>query len=108
MSGKKTVDSSAYLAGIKPQLKDLLGQLLNKYEYASVLAVDSEAKQYGVRASGISVGDAGLLCSRGFVVKVYNEGEYAEYSFNKLNENIDLQAEEIIKSVEALKKALPE
>ncbi len=108
MSEKKTVDSSAYIAGIKPQLKDLLGQLLNKYEYASVLAVDSEAKQYGVRASGISVGDAGLLCSRGFVVKVYNEGEYAEYSFNKLNENITSQAEEIIRTVEALKKAVPE
>lgn len=108
MSVKKTVDSSAYLAAIKPQLKSLLERLLDRYEYASVLAVDSEAKQYGVRASGISVGDAGLLCSRGFVVKVYSEGEYAEYSFNKLNDDTKLQAEEIIGAVEALKKAVPE
>ena len=92
----------------KPALKQLLGILLGKYEYASILAVDSEAKIYSVAASGISIGDFGMLCNRGFVIKVYNEGEYAEYSFNKLERDVTEQAQQIIGQIEALKKAVPD
>lgn len=104
MSEKKKVEGSRFLRESKPALKHLLGILLRKYEYASILAVDSEAKIYSVAASGINIGDFGMLCNRGFVIKVYNEGEYAEYSFNKLERDVTEQAQQIIEQIEALKK----
>ena len=76
MSEKKKVEGSRFLRESKPALKHLLGILLREYGYASILAVDSEAKIYSVAASGINIGDFGMLCNRGFVIKVYNEGEY--------------------------------
>lgn len=108
MSEKKKVEGSRFLRESKPALKHLLGILLRKYEYASILAVDSEAKIYSVAASGINIGDFGMLCNRGFVIKVYNEGEYAEYSFNKLERDVTEQAQQIIEQIEALKKAVPD
>ncbi len=108
MAEKKKVEGSRFLRKAKPALKQLLGILLEKYEYASILAVDSEAKIYSVAASGINIGDFGMLCNRGFVIKVYNEGEYAEYSFNKLANDVTAQAQQIIEQVEALKKAVPD
>lgn len=108
MAEKKKVEGSRFLREAKPALKQLLGILLGKYEYASILAVDSEAKIYSVAASGISIGDFGMLCNRGFVIKVYNEGEYAEYSFNKLERDVTEQAQQIIGQIEALKKAVPD
>lgn len=102
------VEGSRFLREAKPALKKLLGILLGKYEYASILAVDSEAKIYSVAASGINIGDFGMLCNRGFVIKVYNEGEYAEYSFNKLERDVTEQAQQIIGQIEALKKAVPD
>lgn len=104
MSEKKKVEGSRFLRESKPALKHLLGILLRKYGYASILAVDSEAKIYSVAASGINIGDFGMLCNRGFVIKVYNEGEYAEYSFNKLERDVTEQAQQIIEQIEALKK----
>lgn len=108
MADKRTVESSTFLGKAKPELKKLLGILLKKYEYASILAVDSEAKIYSVTASGINTGDFGMLCNRGYVIKVYSQGEYAEYSFNKLEADIEAQAEKIIGEIEALKSAVPD
>ncbi len=108
MAEKKTVEGSAFLKAVKPSLKELLGILLDRYEYASILAVDSAAKIYSVTASGINLGDFGMLCNRGFVIKVYENGEYAEYSFNRLDADIKAQAETIIAEIEDLKKAVPD
>lgn len=108
MAEKKTVEGSAFLKAVKPSLKELLGILLDRYEYASILAVDSAAKIYSVTASGINLGDFGMLCNRGFVIKVYENGEYAEYSFNRLDADIKAQAERIIAEIEDLKKAVPD
>ena len=108
MAEKKTVEGSAFLKAVKPSLKELLGILLDRYEYASILAVDSAAKIYSVTASGINLGDFGMLCNRGFVIKVYENGEYAEYSCNRLDADIKAQAEKIIAEIEALKKAVPD
>lgn len=108
MEEKKISGSSTWLMSVKGQLKELIRLLLEKFEYASILAVDSESKQYSVRASGINIGDAGLLCNRGFVVKVYDKGEYAEYSFNCLEENMEAQAEKIADAVRGLMAAVPE
>ena len=108
MAEKKKVEGSAFLKAVKPSLKELLGILLDRYEYASILAVDSAAKIYSVTASGINLGDFGMLCNRGFVIKVFENGEYAEYSFNKLDADIKAQAEKIISEIEDLKKAVPD
>ena len=108
MAEKKKVEGSAFLKAVKPSLKELLGILLDRYEYASILAVDSAAKIYSVTASGINLGDFGMLCNRGFVIKVFENGEYAEYSFNRLDADIKAQAEKIIAEIEALKKAVPD
>lgn len=108
MADKKKVEGSRFLHESKPALKKLLGILLGKYEYASILAVDSESKLFSVNASGINLGDFGMLCNRGFVIKVYENGEYAEYSFNRLESDIKAQAEKIIGEIESLKKAVPE
>ena len=51
MGDRKNVEESRFLKLAKPALKELLNILLEKYEYASVLAVDSEAKIYSVSAS---------------------------------------------------------
>lgn len=40
MSEKKKVEGSRFLRESKPALKHLLGILLRKYGYASILAVD--------------------------------------------------------------------
>ena len=108
MSEKKKVEGSRFLRESKPALKHLHGILLWKYGYASKLAVDSEAKIYSVAASGINIGDFGMLCNRGFVIKVYNEGEYAEYSFNKLENDVNMQAVSFVEEIEKLKKAVPD
>ena len=108
MGDRKNVEESRFLKLAKPALKELLNILLEKYEYASVLAVDSEAKIYSVSASGINLGDFGMLCNRGFVVKTYSDGEYAEYSFNKLENDVKKQAESIVEEIEKLKKAVPD
>lgn len=102
------VNSSNYLTKIKPQLKELLELLLEEFEYASILAVDSKSKDYRVSAYGTYIGDDEILCSRGFVVKAYDNGEYAEYSFNEITEDVKALAETIITRVNALKGAVPE
>ena len=49
------VESSSYLALVRPLLKKLLDGLLERYEYASVLATDVEMKCYSVNRSGIRI-----------------------------------------------------
>ena len=49
------VSSSTYLTSLRPVLKELLDALLERYEYASVLATDVEMKNYNVSRSGIRI-----------------------------------------------------
>ncbi len=79
------VKESAYIKENKPLYKELLEKLLTEYEYASVLATDSYGKVYSVSRSGINIREHELYTQRGFVVKVYDRGCYAEYSGNKIN-----------------------
>ena len=101
------VENSIYIKNIKSQLRMILEELLKKYEYVSILAEDSKSKNYRVAASGVTISDNQILCSRGFVVKIYDAGEYAEYSFNTL-EDVSVMVEKIEKTVESLKKAVPD
>lgn len=80
------VKESQYLKGVKPILKTLLNRLLEKYPYASILAVDSSAFGYKVTKSVTSMTEDALLSNRGFVIKVYDGRAYGEYSFNQISE----------------------
>ena len=103
------VKSSQYLKEVKPQLKKLLSELLTEYEYASILAEDSVAKQYSASKVGVSIAEDDLLCRRGVVVKVYDGNGYAEYSFNKVNEEeLALAKETLRKTIVPFDKKLPE
>ncbi len=80
------VESSSYLALVRPLLKKLLDGLLERYEYASVLATDVEMKSYSVNRSGIRITENNMFGRRGFTARVYKDGGYAEYSANCLKE----------------------
>lgn len=76
---------SNYLKQEKPIAVQLLKRLENEFQYASILGVDSNGMSYGVQKSGASVQDSNWN-ERGFVVRVYNNDYYSEYSFNHLKE----------------------
>lgn len=103
------VKDSKYLQEIKPQLKELLERLLKKYEYVSILAEDSAAKQYAVSKSGVTVAENNMLCNRGVVVKVYDGAGYSEYAFNKVTEEELRKAEKVLEqTLVPLTQKLPE
>ena len=103
------VQSSAFLTEKRPLLKQLIQELDARFEYSSVLAADSKAYSYSVSRSGISAGADSTFSERGFVVRVYTEGAYAEYSFNELNEgDIPKIVEKIEGSLVPFKDCLPE
>jgi TldD protein len=89
------VQSSPYLTRLRPVLCELLGQLQERYAYASVLATDVETKSYSVSRSGIRVAEIGFFGKRGFMARVWKDGGYAEYSANSLKRE---DIEEILKS----------
>lgn len=76
------VKNSKYIESLKPELKELLAAILKKYPYASILATDSFSKAYGVNKKSTSVREDGLLCNRGFVLRVFDGKYMAEYSTN--------------------------
>lgn len=93
------VKSSEYLKGIKPVLKELLAKALEEYEYASILAVDTQALNYRVTRNITSMAEDDLWSNRGYVIKVYDGMSYGEYSFNEVSmEKID----EILARVKAV------
>ena len=103
------VKESEYLKAKKPILQKLLGKLLAKYEYASILANDSKSTNYSVSKAGTSIYEDGTLSERGFCVKVYDNGKAAEYSFNAIEEDtIGEVFREITERLDALGKTLPE
>lgn len=90
------VKASEYLRDIKPVLLRLRDRLLEEFPYASILATDSQAKQYSVSRTATNIGMVGLWSGRGFVVKVYDGSGYGEYSFNEISED---RVEEIVAKV---------
>lgn len=76
------VKMSEYLIEIKPKIKELITLLDNEFEYVSVLCTDVSGTSYRVGQRQTNVGDYGFG-ERGFVVRVYENGSYCEYSFNE-------------------------
>lgn len=94
------VKESKYIKENKPLFRELVDELLKSFEYASVLVCDSIGKTYSVSMSGINANESDMTTSRGFVVKVYDGGCYAEYSGNTISK------EEIGKIVLRVKEEL--
>ena len=65
--------------------KRLVNELLKKYEYVSILGKQTTGK--GIRLTNLnsSIGDTGEK-ECGFVVKVFHQGIYSEYSFTDFDE----------------------
>lgn len=80
------VNKSGYLEKIRPAAKKLVSLLCEKYDYCSLLGVDSENASYRVSSSGIGIAPDKSQNKRGFVIRVFDKSGQAEYSFNRLNE----------------------
>ena len=79
------VKMSNYLKEIKPKIRELLALLDKEFEYVSILCTDVCGTSYGVGQRQTNVRDYGFN-ERGFVVRVYENGSYCEYSFNRLDD----------------------
>ncbi len=103
------VKSSHYLKQVKPLLKELLGRLLEQYDYASILASDSNAAIYSVSNQGTVISEDDILSGRGFIIKVYDGKSYGEYSFNEITkEAVPAILDKIKNQLIPLKDYLPE
>ncbi len=104
----KKVKTSEYILAAKPVLKKLLAELLDRYEYASVLADDSTGRVFGSSGKSKSISERSLLSERGFCVRIIDNGTLAEHSFNEIDEDsipeiIDFMERELAE----LKKTVP-
>lgn len=75
---------SKFLHESKGLLRELVNILNRDFQYVSVLGSDCIGKKYSTnrRSSSIASND---FNERGFVARVYNDGEYYEYSFNEIS-----------------------
>ena len=76
------VEKSNFWLSIKTKIRQLVTLLDQEFDYASVLATDVSGTAYRVGQKQTSVGDY-HFGERGFVARVYLNGTYMEYSFNK-------------------------
>ena len=83
---------STYLTELSGSLKELIELLSADYDYVSILASDS--KGFSIQASQKSKAITGenMTTERGCVVRVYKDGLYSEYAFNKPEADIKAQA----------------
>ena len=95
------VKMSEYLTAVKPDMQKLVELLKKDFAYVSVLCTDVTGTTYLVGQRQTSVGDYHFN-ERGFVVRVYENSCYMEYSFNEY-EDIEKLASTI---TETLKKEL--
>ena len=75
---------SSYLASVDDALHSLHMILNDHYDYVSILATDVSGLSVRVGQKQKSVSDY-WMSERGFVVRVYKDGLYSEYSFNVLD-----------------------
>lgn len=83
---------SPYLTELSEGLKKLIDILSEDYDYVSILASDS--KGFSIQASQKSKAITGenMTTERGCVVRVYKDGLYSEYSFNRPEADVSAQA----------------
>ena len=90
---------STYLNDIAPGLKDLIAELKNSYDYVSILSTDSVGFNVRVSQRVKSISGSTLTTERGNVIRVYKDGLYSEYSFNRFDPDKVKDMAEEVKSV---------
>ncbi len=78
------LNTSSYLLGKKELLKELVERLGRDFSYVSVLGTDVTGMTWRVQTSGMTLRPSNDE-ERGFVVRVFQESGFSEYSFNKLD-----------------------
>ncbi len=76
---------SSYLLQCKPKLQKLLALLESDFDYVSVLATDVTGASFYISQRQKIINDYSDG-ERGFVVRVYKDNGYSEYSFNELGD----------------------
>lgn len=80
----KRLNPSGYLLEQKDQLKQLIAQLKEEFLYVSVLGTDVTGTSIRVSTAGFNVSPSSDE-ERGFVVRVFQDSGFSEYSFNELD-----------------------
>ena len=78
------VKISNYLVNIRPKIQELIFNLNKEFDYVSVLCSDVSGTSYSVGQRQTNVSDY-HFGERGFVVRVYKNNMYLEYSFNEID-----------------------
>lgn len=87
---------SKYLKERLDYAQEIVDVLLKKYEYVSILGKHVYGKSLRITNRAKSIGDS-MEKQCGFVVKIFHQGIYSEYSFARLEKNL---IPSIIKNVE--------
>ncbi len=77
---------STYLNEIAPSLKEMISELEKSFDYVSILSTDSVGFNVRVSQRVKSIDGSTLTTERGNVVRVYKDGLYSEYSFNRFDQ----------------------
>ena len=91
---------SKYLDSLVPGLRKLIDLLSESYDYVSVLSTDSKGLVVRISQHSKSVGNQTMTTERGTVVRVYKNGLYSEYAFDRFD------PAEPEKAASAIKEAL--
>ena len=92
---------SPYLERLAPGMKKLIGILGEEYEYVSVLSTDSKGFAVSISKRAKSVGHSTMMTERGNVVRVYKDGLYSEFAFDRFDpEAPEKTAEEAVAALE--------
>lgn len=89
---------SSFLQNNHDNLKEIIKVLSKKFEYVSILATDCVGQKVIVSEKNISVKDSSWN-ERGFVLRVYKQGLFSEFSFDKID-SVATVCEKVINSVE--------
>ncbi|NLP21226.1 MAG: TldD/PmbA family protein [Erysipelotrichaceae bacterium] len=81
------LNTSKYLLDKKDDLKKIINILKDEFEYVSILGIDNSGKTFRVSTSGTSITPSNEE-DRGFVLRVFQDIGFSEYSFNEVD--IDL------------------
>ncbi len=79
---------SPYLDGLAPKMQALIADLGTTFDYVSVLSTDSVGFRLSISQRSKSVSSTNMTTERGNVVRVYKDGQYSEYAFNEVPEDI--------------------
>ncbi|WP_026495297.1 TldD/PmbA family protein [Butyrivibrio sp. WCD3002] len=83
---------SSYLNELAPSLKKLIDELSSDYDYVSALATDSKGFSMQASQRNKSLTGETMMTERGCVVRVYKDGLYSEYAFNRPEADISAMA----------------